>query len=358
MHHSSATAPPISLTSDEIVPLREAMRDVQESVSSYYLATGSGADLGKTVRTFLNDAQTLNDLMSKKIGDAGTFRSLFSTTRHARAPLIEAVKFARNIVQHVLHVVRPSSQFRLVGGSLGFRVYAEWDAVPADVVSKLWPVTQALEPAYKAELEGMEVTGTMMSVLRFYAEVAPQIVHRDPHGEWTGFPLISQPGVTNPLHPEEPADMAAARAWMDNRRPGGDCRVVCGQVTVDGVAYAYGHTFTRGLSFAPFVETVQQANRDIERGFPYLDGPLLAHVEDVTDRYPAYHQGAVIQSRGALENWTVPLTELPPREDWSAPGVDRDSWAGMVRLEASTVFSEFSFTPRRARRLNALGPTG
>lgn len=338
--------------------MREAMRDVQESVSGYYSATGSGANLGKPVRTFLNDAQTLNDLMSKKITDAESFRDLFSSSPHAKAPLIEAVKFARNIVQHVLHIVRPSDEFRLIGGSLGFRIYAEWDSVPADVVAKLWPVTQALEPAYKAELEGKEVMGTMMGVLRFYAEVAPQIVHRDARGEWTGFPLISQPGVNAPLHPEEPADQTAARAWMDNRLPGGDSRLVCGQITVDGVPYVYGHTFVRGLSFAPFVETVEQANFDIERGFSYLDGPLAAHFDDVTDRYPTYRQGSVLQSRGDVTSWSVALTYLPPRADWNGPGVDAESWAGLVKSETSTAFPGFSFNPRRARRLNALGPTG
>lgn len=333
------------------------MRDLQMSVAEYYAETARGGDLGPRVRTFLVAAQTLNDLLSNQIARSATYRSLFTIQRHSSATLIEAVKFARNVTQHVLHIVRPSGSMTLIGGAMGLRVYAVWDEIPADVVARLRSPTQALEPAYRAELEDHEVTGTMMAVLRFYAQAVPQIIHRDATGEWTGFPLLSQPGVNSPIHPEEPADSVQARLWMNNRRPGGDCRVVCGQLTVDGTAYVYGYTFVGRLSFAPFVETVDQANFDIALGYPYLQGDLAANFEDVTDRVPDARQGVVLQSRGEVLSWSTALEQIEARDDWHGPGVDAESWETVVKLEVDTRLPEgFTFGPRRARRLNALVP--
>ena len=266
------------------------------------------------------------------------------------------MKFARNVSQHVLHIVRPADNLTLIGGDLGFRVYAVWDDIPASVVAQLHRRTQTLERAYRAELEGQEVTGTMMAVVRFFAEVVPQIIHRDTRGEWTGFPLMSQPGVNFPIHPSEPADQAQARQWLNSRRPGGDCRVVCGQVTIDGVPHVYGHTFVGRLSFAPFVETVEQANFDLGLGYPYLLGNLAANFDDVTGQFPEARQGAVLQSRGDVLQWASPLSSIEPEDDWHGPGVDADSWEQVVRLEIDTRFPGFTYGPRRARRLNALVP--
>lgn len=354
---SPGSALTVTLESDEIAPLREAMGDLQRAVADYYSATGAGRSLGPYVRAFLVASQTLNDLLTEQVKDKATYKSLFTTARHTSASLVEAAKFARNVTQHVLHIVRPSDDLALVGGDLGFRIYAKWDAVPPQAVAKLHKGTRSLEPYFRSELEDKEVTGTMMRVLRFFAEIAPPIVARDARGEWIGFPLHSQPGVTSPLHPEEPLDPAAARTWLDSRRPGGSCRVVVGQTTLEGVPYVYGHTFEGRLSFAPFIETVAQANFDITLDFPYLEGDLATNLEDVTDRFPEFHQGTVLQSRGEVLSWATPLPVIPSRDDWNAPSMDAEAWSQLVRLEADQALSFFTFNARRARRLNALGPT-
>lgn len=334
------------------------MRDLQSSVADYYAETARGGDLGPRVRSFLVAAQTLNDLLTNTIAQSASYKNLFATQRHSAAELIEAVKFARNVTQHVLHILRPSDEMMtLVGGTLGMRVYTVWDDIPAHVVAQLRSATQRLEPAYRATLEGHEVTGTMMSVLRFYAEVSPTIVHRDSRNEWTGFPLLSQPGMNTPLHPEEPADLVESRQWMDGRVPGGDCRVVCGQVTIDDASYVYGQTFVGRHSFAPFVETVEQANYDIGMGYPYLEGNIAANFDDVTDRFPEALQGSVIASRGDVLSWASPIAHIDIREDWHGPGVDVESWTGVVKMEVDTRMpAGFMFGPRRARRLYALVP--
>lgn len=356
---SNGTAPPplVALSATEVPPLREAMRDLQMSVADYYAETARGGDLGPRVRSFLVATQTLNDLLTNTIAESASYKDLFTTQRHPAAELIEAAKFARNVTQHVLHIVRPSDQITLVGGTLGMRIYTVWDDIPAQVVAQLWPATQRLEPAYRAALEGQEVTGTMMAVLRFYTAVAPEIVHRDSRNEWTGFPLLSQPGMNTPLHPEEPADMPGSKQWMDSRVPGGDWRVICGQATVGDTSYVYGHTFVGRHSFAPFVETVQQANYDIGIGFPYLEGNIAANFDDVTDRFPEALQGSVIASRSDVLTWATPIAHIEIREDWHGPGVDAESWTQVVKMESDTRMPDgFTFGPRRARRLNALVP--
>lgn len=355
--HAAAPQALLTLTTSEIAPLREVMRDLQVSVAAYYAETARGGDLGPRVRGFLVAAQTLNDLLTNQIAQSAIYKQLFAGQRHPGTDLIEAVKFARNVVQHVLHIVRPSDEITIVGGDLGIRIYAVWDRIPASVVAQLHTRTQRLEPAYLSELEGHEVTGTMMSVLRFFADVAPSIVHRDSRNEWTGFPLLSQPGMNTSLHPEEPIDPADARQWMDSRAPGGDCRVVCGQVTIKEQPYIYGQTFIGRHSFAPFVETVEQANQDIALGYPYLEGNLAANFDDVTDQFPDALQGAVIASRSDVLTWASPIAHIDARDDWRAPGIDADSWARVVKLEIDTRLpAGFTFGPRRARRLNALVP--
>jgi hypothetical protein len=163
--------------------------------------------------------------------------------------------------------------------------------------------------------------------------------------------------MNSPLHPEEPADLVQSRQWMDGRVPGGDCRVVCGQVTIEGTPYVYGHTFVGRHSFAPFVETVAQANYDIGIGFPYLEGNMAANFDDVTDRFPEALQGSVLASRGDVSSWASPMAHLDARDDWHSPGVDVESWTDVVRLEIDTRMpAGFTFGPRRARRLNALVP--
>ena len=349
----------VSITPNEEEPFREVMRDLQTGAARYYAETASGGELGATVRAFIANCQTLNDWFSNAISDKASYRALFVQTRHPDADVIDAVKYVRNVSQHVLHVVKPSDTVSLVGGAFGFRTYATWETIPPEVHAKLRPGTQTLQPAYEAMLEGKELMSTMMAVLRFYAEAAPSIVHRDQQGEWTGFPLMNQPGISDPLHPEEPlGNIARARAWMDSRRPGGDARVICGRVTIDGVQFVYGYNFVGLLAFAPFFETVPQIKQDIAIGFPYLEGNLSANVMDVSVEHPDARQGHVIASREDLATWTREVTQVDLGDDWCSPGFDPDIWRRECTLEIEGYVPDFvAYGVRRARRLNALVPS-
>lgn len=348
----------VSIEPDELEPFSTVMRDLQTGAARYYADTASGGELGSTVRTFIANCQILNDWFVNTAADAASYKALFDLPRHTDADIIDAMKYVRNVSQHVLHVVKPSDSISLVGGTFGFRFYAHWEAIPTEIHEKLRSGTRALRPAYEANLEGRELMSTMMAVLRFYAEVAPSIVHRDQHGEWTGFPLMSQPGISDPLHPEEPrGNMVQARAWMDSRRPGGDARVICGQVTIEGVQFIYGYTFVGRLSFTPFYETVMQINKDIALGFLYLEGNLAANVSDVSDRYPDALQGHVVGSDDDLATWTTIVAQVQAGKDWCSPGFDPDRWRRECAIENAGAVPDFvAYSPRRARRLNALVP--
>jgi hypothetical protein len=349
----------VTIAPNELGPLKTVMRDLQLAAASYYAATASGGELGSTVRSFITNCQTLNDWLTSAVIDKATYKALFSSPRHDGADVIDAVKYVRNVSQHVLHVVKPSDSVTLVGGTFGYRAYLQWESVPEGVHAQLHRGTQGLLPAYRANLEGKEVMSTMMAVLRFFADVTPSIIHRDQHGEWTGFPLMSQPGISDPLHPEEPrGNIEQARAWMDNRRPNGDSRLICGQVSIKGVPYVYGYTFVGRLAFTPFYETIPQIHHDIALGFPYLEGTLSAHATDVSEEHPDALQGQVVGSREDLASWTTPVARIESMDDWCSPGLDRDSWDRRCGLEAGVLVPDFmAYGIRRARRLNALAPT-
>ncbi|MGN5734989.1 hypothetical protein [Arthrobacter psychrochitiniphilus] len=343
---------------NELEPFRTVMRDLQTGAARYYAETASAGELGSTVRAFIANCQILNDWFLNAIVDAASYEALFNQPRLADSDVIDAMKYVRNVSQHVLHVVKPSDTMTLVGGTSGYRSYAQWEAIPTEVHVKLHRRTQALRPAYEASLEGKELMSTMMAVLRFYAGVAPNIVHRDQHGEWTGFPLMSQPGISDPLHPEEPmGNLARARAWMDSRRPGGDARVICGLATIDGVQYYYGYTFVGRLAFAPFYETIAQINQDIALGFPYFEGNVAANASDVSAEHPEALQGHVVGSHEDLATWSTRITRVEAREDWCSPGRDPDRWRSECTLEIAGVLPDcMAHGVRRARRLNALVP--
>lgn len=349
----------VTIAPNEVEPFSTVMRDLQTGAARYYAETASGGDLGSSVRGFIANCQILNDWFVNAISDAASYRALFNQPRHPGADVIDAVKYVRNVSQHVLHVVKPSDTMTLVGGALGFRSYAQWEGIPSEVHAKLRPQTQALRPAYEANLEGKELMGTMMAVLRFYAEVAPRIVHRDQYGEWTGFPLMSQPGISDPLHPEEPmGNVARARAWMDSRRPSGDARVICGHVTIEGVHYVYGYTFVGRISFTPFFETTAQINYDIALSFPYLEGNLTANAFDANAEHPEALQGNVVASRDDLSTWTTIVTQVEAGKDWCCPGFDPEIWRRECTLEIAGVLPDYvAYGIRRARRLNALAPS-
>jgi hypothetical protein len=345
---------PVTLISAELAPLRTVMRDLQRTSSRYYAGTASGEDLGALVREFITHTQTINEWLTNAIGDATTYKAHFGSPRHSRANYIDAVKYVRNVSQHIMHIVRPGDRATLVGGNLGMRLYKYWDEVPAAVHAKLHSGTRSLGPVYTSALLGREVMSTMMEVLRFYAEVVPDIVHRDSGGEWTGFPLMNQPGMLHPLHPEEPSERAKARAWMDGRRPGGTSRVICGQVTVEGTPYVVGHTFQGRLSFAPFSETIEQVNYDLSIGFPYYSGNLVANAVAANQQFPDALQGLVLASQEDVVSWATPVAQIEVKVDWP---VDREEWKTVVGLENKSVVPEsMRHEVRRARRLNALTP--
>ena len=102
----------------------------------------------------------------------------------------------------------------LVCGFQGIRVYPVWDEIPLEVHKKLHKGTRELRPAYGTTSQGREVTETMLSILQFYAGVSPNLLHRDPRGEWAGFPSMAAR-----LHPEEPMEVEAAWHWLNGRIP-------------------------------------------------------------------------------------------------------------------------------------------
>jgi hypothetical protein len=61
------SAPLVHFPQTEVPRLREAMRDVQLSVASFYAETArSNEELGRWVRAFLSTSQVVNDLLSNK----------------------------------------------------------------------------------------------------------------------------------------------------------------------------------------------------------------------------------------------------------------------------------------------------
>lgn len=349
----------VTIASGELPALQAAMRDAQTAAADYYGQTArnnSIDDLGTPVRRFLGAAQTVNDLLTNRVSDSATYRSITNSGSHPGTGVIRGVKYVRNVAQHLAHVIRPRDEHVLIGGILGLRIYTFWDEVPATVHAQLHPRTQQLKADYEALLLGTNVTDTMLDTLSFFSDVAPDISHRDQRGEWTGFPLMNQPSVSDRLHPEEPSDGKAARAWLDERRPNGDVRVICGQLTVDGTRYVLGHTFAGRLSYAPFVETAEQLGRDVAAGYPYVVGDVLANTVDRTEDIPHVVQGAVLESRDDIATWTTPVPSGGWDEDW----VDErtaSTWRRLMEMERGEgPLGSSSYLIRRARRLNAVVP--
>lgn len=346
----------VTITPAEEPRLRQVMKDIQKDVAAYYAATARGGDLGVLARNWLGRVQNLNDLLTKQLGDKATYLALFRPTPTPGAEFINAVKYARNVDQHLMFEVSPSEDV-LIGGTGGMRTYGCWRPIPAATHAELQKWTRALQPAYQANLEGKELTGTMLAVLRFFADIAPQIVHRDHRGEWTGFPLMSQPAVGDPLHPEEPVgNIAVASAWLNGRQPNGDLRVVAGQITKEETPYLVGFTFADQLSFSPFIETPDQITRDIAAGFTYLQGNVAANVENVTHKFPMPPASAVFQSPEGVATWATPLTQMRYGTDWMT-GFDPDNWRQTVSVEHPGCFPDYvAYEQRRAFRLYAQVP--
>jgi hypothetical protein len=347
----------VSIEPNELEPLRSAMRDIQMAAARYYEATLAGGDLGDFTRIFVSASQKVNELLTRKIADRATYLAYFKASpRIEGADYVEGVKYVRNVTEHVLHIVQPN-QHSLIGGLHGIRSYASWQEVPEAAHDALNPSTQKLKTFYDAKLVGREVMDAMMAVLRFYSEVAPSIVDRDRFGEWTGFPLTPQPAVVKAIHPEEPADLAEARVWLNGRRPGGEVRVVCGQVGVHGVHKVFGYTFVGRIAFGLFVETIEQANRDIQMGFAYLTGDVARNSRSATGQVAGVGSRPVLISQIDLASWTEPLAEIAAEPNWVTKGFDLAVWEEVIKEEDPEAFPDgVAYARRRERRLNALRP--
>lgn len=348
----------VALQPHEVAPLRTTMRDLQMAVSRYYAETGHFGDddeAAAQVRAFLTSAQQMNDSLSAALADSATYKALVDgPSPHPARGVIRGMKYARNVSEHVLHIVKQSAPQSMVGNSdMGFHTYSEWEEIPTSAHAKLRAGTQKLKPDYDAHFRGQEVLGVMFEVLRFYAEVVPDAMHRDARGEWTGFPLQFQPAMSTLLHPEEPSDLTDARAWLDARRPNGDLRMVAGQLAHDGVQYVVGFTFTGQLSFGPFVESLPQVEADIAQGFTYVKWDGEPKLQDASAEFPRYRTGIPYRAVAPLTEWTTAFDPSVPSTDWSV-GYARDAWLQTIRIERGAGLPDaLTYHQRKARRLNA-----
>lgn len=105
-----------------------------------------------------------------------------------------------------------------------------------------------------------------------------------------------------------------------------------GQFSMEGAHDLVGFTFADHLSFSPFVETPEQADRDIAAGFTYLQGDVAANVENVTKEFPMPPNSAVLRSPKDATTWATPLTETRYKADWMI-GFDPDTWRHLVSVE-------------------------
>ena len=344
----------------EIDGLRAAVRDVQEAVEQYYDACGGfvdADDLARHVRAAIAFIQKVNDVLRNHFADATAYESLFKPPLDPGAEVIEAFRYIRNVGQHLPHPVRVDDGATFGGFRLGYRSYATWQDVPLSVDAQLRPGTRAARPHFEAHLRGQEVTQTLLDALQFFWRVCPELVNRDVNGEWIGFPLRSQPGVPYRLHPEEPTEQADALTWMLGRKPGGDCRVICG-VTPGPKSdedTVFGVTFKGRCSYTPFFESRAQVELDIALGYPYHVADLASHTrlrDDINDRFGPF--GPAICSDEPMSDWMgAPLTGAPPRADWLAYG-ESEFWED-ARLQEGNQLGQ-SFITRRARRLCAWFP--
>jgi len=201
----------VRLRPNEIAPMRSAMRDVQVSIADYHRQTGGFIidpdEYTTPVRSAVAFIQKLNDVMRRELA-TGDYRPLFDA-RLAQgdhgAGTIEGFRYIRNVGQHLLHPVVPEAG-GVVGNNfgLGFRAASHWAEVPKDVHALLHPATQALKPHYDQLIAGRSTPEPLLDACHFFAEICPELVHRDETGEWTGFPLRVQWGTMQRLHPDEP----------------------------------------------------------------------------------------------------------------------------------------------------------
>lgn len=332
------------------------MRDLQAAVSRYYAATGNHADFVPELRAFITHTQAINDLLTESIADKTSFKTALIAQGEDAKNLIRGIKYIRNVDQHLLYTVAPDSENgHLVGGTFGMRLFPVWKSIPPEIHDQLRPGTQKLQPAFEDRLVGREIWSSMMDVLRLFGALIPDAVHRDGKNEWSGFPLMSQPGMGYPLHPEEPLDHAQVHDWLSKRVPNGDLRVAMGLRVYEGVKYLYGNTWVRGYSFTPFVETVDQVRADVSAGFVYLACEDMFVLKSASDEFPDALQGVVLSSSVDIDKQGPRITERHLTEEWVTPNSEA-FWDDVNMEVRKDLPASWFFEVRRARRLNALVP--
>lgn len=355
----------VRLRPNESEPMRSAMRDVQVSIADYHRQTSGFVtdpdEYTTPVRSAVAFIQKLNDVMRTEL-TTGDYRTLFEA-RLARgdpgARTIEAFRYVRNVGQHLLHPVVPEAG-AVVGNNLGlgFRTSSHWGDVPNDVHARLHEHTRALKPHYDQLIAGRSTLEPLLDACRFFAEVCPQLVHRDETGEWTGFPLRVQWGTMQRIHPDEPihnfADRVgsedAIRRWLDARPPGGDCRWIAAKVTTSIGEYLCGLTFRSGVSYLGFSESLAQVEADIGAGYKYWHGVPAGNLvvgEDFPDRTGASF--ATISTSRDVAEWATSAAQ------GNVVGADYCDWGEPAHWIAA-IAKAADLTVRRAERLNAWYP--
>jgi hypothetical protein len=335
------------------------MRDVQVSIEDFYRSTtGFGVDaevLATPAKNALSAIQALNDLLTNAFSQKQAYSDLFKPPFAPLAEVIQAFKYVRNVAQHVIHPVEPASNAVVGGLGLGYRTFSLWPVVPAAIHAQLHAATQALRPHYEAHLMGQEVVHSLLEAAQFFWQVCPDLVHRRADGEWTGFPLRHQAGVSARLHPEEPTDPNLATAWMAGRRPGGDLRVLCGSIDDPGGPILFGLTFMGRCALTPFFESPEQVSNDIAMGFAYHDADIGTHTrptDAIRDRCGLFAD--VLCSEQSLDLWIGDALPAAPCRSAGTNYADLDFWRQLLSVERPP--NSQWFLTRRERRLCAWFP--
>lgn len=315
------------------------MRDLQVSTADYYRNTSGFLELPDQFTTPARAAVAfvvkVHEVLLKDFGQQSKYRVVFDdrlASGDRGAETIEGFRYLRNVGQHLIHPVVPSTNAVVGGMNVGYRSYGLWEQVPRSIHIRLRSGTQSLKGFYDRHLLGEEVVATLLNAARFFAEVCPMIPHRSDSGEWTGFPLRHQAGVPSRLHPLEPAESAKSQRWMKALPPGGDFRLVCGRCTVQGVSYVVGLTFRGSVSYTPFVERDEQVVRDIQTGYRYHRG--VPGTDMASGTVPYDLGGATVNyfaSPDPIDKWIGPPVVRPPSGgDYSTFGDLRSFWRPVV----------------------------
>lgn len=341
------------------------MRDVQISIAGYHDATAGYHVESETfetpARATVAFIQKVNEVLRQQLGQSEKYRRIFTRALHQGDPgaeLIEAFRYVRNATSHQLFRAGPTTSAVFGGLGLGYLTTAHWQPIPRRVHNRLHAHTRALRPYYDRHLVDHPVMETFLDAAKYFATICPLIVHRDHRGEWTGFPLRSQPGVNTRLHPDEPGlEHGNSRLqiqnsrWLNRRPPGGDFRLICGRATIEGRDVVFGLTFRGSVAFSPFVETGQQASRDVVAGYPYFLGPESDQLR--YEELGPYRHGATI--RGVVSDLPVsrwigdPITSIDGIEPFLT-FMTPEQWFEQVRLDRD------DYLVRRSQRLAAVFP--